>query len=254
MGSLRKSFKPSRHLEKMKSYALFLCLSQIVFCSSTPNRAKPDLTKEEFLENHEKFTGFLDNVHVITEAEDRSGESRPLEDVVNPSQGNCAHPKDLDCKLDSFSCLDPNHVDDPRCIPEVPNADPKTQETVESADEFADFEDVDTVPGDLDMAVKDVPEVPEPVEEKVEDMIENEEADTPRPAPEMVNASVPKRSTPTTTKSPMVRMNSTKMPEENRTVAEDILMEEEDDDEDDKDEDDEEDMENVAQVTKEADD
>jgi len=235
-------------LKKMKSYALFLCLSQIVFCSSTPNRAMPDLTKEEFLENHEKFTGFLDNVHVITEAEDRSGESRPLEDVVNPSQGNCAHPKDLDCKLDSFSCLDPNHVDDPRCIPEVPNADSKTHDAF---DEFADFEDVDTVPGDLDMAVKDVPEVPEPVDEKVEDMIENEESTTPRPAPEMVNASVPKRPTPTTTKSPKVRMNSTKMPEENRTVVEDILMEEEDDDEDDKDEEDEED---ATQFTKEADD
>ena len=49
-------------------------------------------------------------------------------------------------------------------------------------------------------------------------------------------------------------MNSTKTPEENRTVVEDILMEEEDDDEDDKDEEDEEDMENAAQFTKEADD
>merc|ERR1711944_229679 len=82
-------------------------------------------------------------------------------------------------------------------------------------------------------------------------MIENEESAAPPSAPEMVNASVSKRPTPTTTKSPKVRMNSTKMPEENRTVVEDILMEEEDDDEDDKDEEDEED---ATQFTKEADD
>ena len=71
-------------LKKMK-FLKFFCLWQIVVCSSTPNRAKPDLTEEKFLENHDKFTGFLDNVQIITEdspkvdqADDRFSGIHPL--------------------------------------------------------------------------------------------------------------------------------------------------------------------------------
>lgn len=137
----------------MKSLALFLCVLQIVVCFSTPNRAKPDLTEEEFLENHDKFTGFLDNVQTITEdspkveeADDRSGGIHPLKDDLFNHKHACEHPKDLDCKLDSLplSCTDANILDDPRCI------------KPEAADQVTEVED---------KAVLGEPEVPEPVTE-----------------------------------------------------------------------------------------
>jgi len=242
----------------MKSLSLFLCVLQIVVCFSTPNRAKPDLTEEEFLENHDKFTGFLDNVQTITEdspkvdeADDRSGGIHPLKDDLFNHKQACEHPKDLDCKLDSLplSCTDANILDDPRCI------------KPEAADQVTEVED---------KAVLGEPEAPEPVTESIVS-ITTEKAlhatessnlnvtdeqmtskmsmpEAPEPDVNIATESSNLNVTDTSTPKPRMSINTSKpsnLTKENRTAVEDILIEEEEEIER---------LETLSNLTKEAED
>jgi len=226
----------------------FFCLWQIVVCSSTPNRAKPDLTEEKFLENHDKFTGFLDNVQIITEdspkvdqADDRFSGIHPLKDDLF---NHCEHPKDLDCKLESLTCSDPGclnpeveqvtEVEDKKVLGEPEAPEPTTEPTTTEKASHA------TESSNLNIADEQMTSKSSKTEETVTEPIVNVTT-------ESSNLNVTDNTTSeSTTKPPsnLTKEKTTKPPSNlTKEKVEDILIEEE-----------EEELEMLSNLSKEAED